>query len=292
MSGALPSDLPVVDHHVHLAASGEGVAAVRRFAAAGGTHLFLTTQDYERRPPLSRDDYVAQYDETERLARVAQSEAGVTVYVVLAPYPVDLAAQSEHLGLEAAVALQRDALELAGARVAEQRAVALGEVGRCHFPVAEPVAQAGGDVFRHALEVARDVGCPAVVHSEDLDAAGYEGLAALAAQVGLPPSHVVKHYDRAGTPAAARAGVTASYLARREVVAKVRTEPGPWFLETDFLDDPARPGAVLDVTTVPRRAVAIAGQGAEAIERLRVPFVDSLREVYGLVPSVARAGSR
>ena len=43
----LPADLPIVDHHCHLSPSGEGIRAAQRFRAAGGTHLFLTTQNYE-----------------------------------------------------------------------------------------------------------------------------------------------------------------------------------------------------------------------------------------------------
>lgn len=286
MTPGLPADLPIVDHHAHLSANGEGIAAVRRFAAAGGTHLFLATQNYSAGVPLRLEEYAAQFDETERLAEQAAREAGVTVYSVLAPYPVDLVRQSEHLGAREAVDLQNAALDLAGRRVREHRAVALGEVGRCHFPVDAAVRAAGVEVFRHALEVARDVGCPAVVHSEDLDASGFAELAGFAATVGCPAGRLIKHYARSVVPAARRAGVAPSFLARREIVLEARGEPGPWFLETDFLDDPRRPGAVLDLTTVPRRARQLVDSSPDAAERLRTPFVESVRQVYGFTPEV------
>ena len=292
MKPGLPSDLPIVDHHAHLSANGEGIAAVRRFAAAGGTHLFLATQNYAPGVPLRLEEYVAQFDETERLAGQSAREAGVTVYSVLAPYPVDLVRQAEQLGAREAIALQNAALDLAGRRVREHRAVALGEVGRCHFPVEPAIQAAGVEVFRHALEVARDVGCPAVVHSEDLDASGFAALAGFAAAVGCPAGRLIKHYARTVVPAAARAGVTPSFLARRDIVLEARGGPGPWFLETDFLDDPARKGAVLDLATVPRRAAAIASEGPDAVESLWVPFAESVRAVYGFTPVVGeRSGS-
>ena len=281
----LPKDLPVVDHHAHLSPNGEGVGAARRFEAAGGTHLFLATQNYLPRAPLTLGEYRAQFETTEQLAQRIHAETRVVVYLVVAPYPIDLLAQIEQLGPVAAVQLQRAALELSGQWVQEQRAVALGEVGRPHFPVAPEMTEAIEEVFRHALETARDVGCPAVVHCDDLDAAGYRGLAESAAAVSFPVNRVVKHYARTRVPSPERLGIVPSYIARREVVEPAWSEPGPWFLETDFLDDPTRKGAVLDLATVPKRARALAATaGAEGLERLRVPFVDSVRSVYGFTP--------
>ena len=286
----LPADLPIVDHHAHLSPSGEGVAAARRFGEAGGTHLFLATQNYDAHVPLSVDAYRSQFETTERLARQIERETPVRAYVVIAPYPIDVVRQAEKLGLAGAVDLARAALDVAGAWVEGQRAVALGEVGRAHFAVDPKVAEAIEEIFRHALGVARDVGCPAVVHSEDLDAAGYRRLAELAASVSFPLHRLVKHYARSVVPPSERLGIVPSYVARRELVARARSEPGPWFLETDFLDDPARPGAVLDLATVPKRAKALAATGAEGVELLRIPFVESVRAVYGFAPLVA-AGS-
>ncbi|MFZ0699074.1 MAG: TatD family hydrolase [Thermoplasmata archaeon] len=283
-----PSDLPVVDHHCHLSPSGEGVAAARRFRSAGGTHLFLTTQNYEGRPPNSLSDYARQFEVTEDLARRIREEVGVSVYSVVAPYPIDLVHVSTTIGLPAALELQRSALDLAGRWVRERRAVAIGEVGRPHFEVDAATRAACDEAFHHALEVARDSDCPAVVHCEDLDANGYREIAALARAAHLPAHRLIKHYARQYVGETERAGVTPSFLARRELVGRALADPGPWFLETDFLDDPSRPGAVLDLATVPRRAHAIAERSPESAERLRIPFVESIRRVYGWAPEVGK----
>jgi len=283
-----PSDLPVVDHHCHLSPTGEGVAAARRFHSAGGTHLFLATQNYAGRPPSSVADYAQQFEVTERLGRQIHDEIGVVVYSVVAPYPIDLVHVSSSIGLPAALDLQRAALDLAGRWVREHRAVAIGEVGRPHFEVDAATRAACDEAFRHALEVARDSDCPAVVHCEDLDADGYRAIAALGRAAGLPAHRLIKHYARRYVAESDRAGVAPSFLARRELVDRALADPGPWFLETDFLDDPARPGAVLDLATVPRRARAIAERSAGAVEQLRIPFVDSIRQVYGWAPEIGK----
>ena len=278
-----PPDLPVVDHHCHLSPTGEGTRAAVRFREQGGTHLFVTTQNYTGEPLLDIEAYARQFDITETLARSVQTEAHVQAYVVIAPYPIDLLAAREKLGLERAVELHQAALELAGRRVQEQRAVAIGEVGRPHFAVGDPtLLRASEDLLDFSFGVAKDADCPAIVHCEDLTAEGYVELAQRGRKAGLRPERVIKHYARARYLPAGNAGPTRSYLARRGLVTEVLDDPGPWFLETDYLDDPARPGAVLDLTTVPKRARWIANRFPDKVERLRTPFDESIRKVYGL----------
>jgi TatD-related deoxyribonuclease len=282
----LPRELPVVDHHCHLSPNGEGVRAAARFRAAGGTHLFLATQNYSAEPPAHLAAYREQFATTLGLAEAIERETGLRVYPVLAPYPVDLLGQVERLGLRPAVDLHRAALELAGQFVEEQRAVALGEVGRPHFAVPAPLVEPVEEVLRYAFEIARDVHCPIVLHAEELTAEGFQRLAAFAAAASLPPDRVIKHYHRTVLPKVEYVGIVPSYLARRELVAAALPTDPPWFLETDFLDDPARPGAVLDLATVPKRAQSLVDRDPGAIERLRIPFEESVRAVYGFRPEV------
>ncbi len=110
----LPSDLPVVDHHCHLSPTGEGIGAAQRFAAAGGTHLILATQNYTGTVPRRIEDYRDQFDITFRLAQSIRTETGVDVRCVVGPYPIDLVHAAPILGVEAALALQREAADLAG----------------------------------------------------------------------------------------------------------------------------------------------------------------------------------
>ena len=265
--------------------------AAERFRAAGGTHLFVATQNYAANLPHTLNEYREQFETTERLARQVETETGVVVYPVVAPYPIDLVGTAPALGIVAATELQRSALDLAGDWVREKRAVALGEVGRAHFPVSEEITSALNEAFRHALRVAHDVDCPVVVHSADLDPAGFRSLAEEAKDAGVAPGRIVKHYARARVAPEEAGGVVPSYLARRELVREVETDPAAWFLETDFLDDPRRPGAVLDLATVPRRARAIAERSSEAAERLWVPFVESVERVYGWRPETLGGGA-
>ena len=57
-------------------------------------------------------------------------------------------------------------------------------------------------------------------------------------------------------------------------------EGEPFMMETDFIDDPDRPGAVLGVKTVPRRVRWLLQEGHE--EAIRVAHVETPRDVYGI----------
>ena len=285
----IPAGLPVVDHHCHLSPAGEGVAAARRFRAAGGTHLFLATQNYDATVPRTLQAYERQFATTEALARRVREDAGVIAYPVLAPYPIDLVDAVPELGAEGAKDLHRAALELAGRWVRERRAVALGEVGLPHFSAAEEVTRVAHEVLDFAFSVAHDVGCPVVVHAAELGPAELEDLAARARRAGLPSERVVKHYFRTHLAAPDRHGVVPSYLAERGLVRDVRRDAAPWFFETDFLDDPRRPGAVLDIATIPRRARAIADGSEDDRDALWIPFVESVERVYGWRPEIVGA---
>jgi TatD-related deoxyribonuclease len=282
-------DLPVIDHHCHLSPTGEGIGAAVRFRASGGTHLFLCTQNYESSPPCTLDGYRTQFDTTLALADRVRTECGVVVSPVLAPYPIDIAHVAAEIGLPAAVQLHRAALDLAGEFVREHRAVALGEVGWAHFSVEPEVDAAIQSAFDYAFSVARDVGCPLVVHGPQLDPVGWAQLAERAREAGVPEARVIKHYTRLRLPEADRHGVVPSYLARSETFRAALSDRGPWFLETDFLDDPRRPGAVLDLTTVPRRVQQLRRGRPDLVDRLWIPFVESVERVYGWRPSAGEA---
>ncbi len=277
-----PPDFPIVDHHCHLSPAGDGVRAALRFAHAGGTHLFVATVNWTGATPRSAEDYRAQFEGMEALAGRIAAEAHVTVYLVVAPYPIDLLSLADSAGIAEAIEVQKKALDEAARWIRERRAVALGEVGRPHFPVPPDRAAAAAEVFRYALAVARDLGCPAVVHCEDLDGAGYRELEELARSVGFPTGKLVKHYARSLVPDADRGSIVPSYLARGTLVEEALPHRGPWFLETDYLDDPRRPGAVLDLATIPRRVKAVATADPESLERFRIPFGDAIETVYGI----------
>ena len=91
----------------------------------------------------------------------------------------------------------------------------------------------------------------------------------------MSPDRVVKHYSSPAVSAVQR-----SVLARKEWTFEAAEDGRDFFLETDYIDDPDRPGAVLGTRTVPRRVESLLESGHEdAVERACVSLPEEVYEV-------------
>jgi TatD-related deoxyribonuclease len=91
----------------------------------------------------------------------------------------------------------------------------------------------------------------------------------------LPREQVVKHYS--GGPVK---GPVPSVISNRDELAAAAESGDPFLMETDFLDDPDRPGAVLGPKTVPRRVNWLLDEGYE--DAVYTAHVETPARVYGI----------
>lgn len=273
--------MAVFDNHFHLRADGLGAVAVKQFLAAGGTHLMLTHCPYPDIPIAAAADYRTAFDRTLQLAELARGE-GAVVHVALGPYPVELLRLAERIGFPAAMEVQKAGMELAAAEVREGRAVALGEIGRPHFDISSEARHAANTVLEHGMHLAKEVGCAVILHAEDPTETTFEEWAGMARRVGLPPEEIVKHHSTPIVAAGERTGVWPSILAREDLITAALIEGTRFLLETDYMDDPARPGAVLGPATVPKKTRRWREQGVLSEEAAYLIHEDNPRQVYGI----------
>jgi len=274
--------MAVFDNHFHLRPDGLGVEAAKQFEKAGGTALMLTHSPYPDLPVRGPEDYEAAYARTLAMASRVREATRLRVFVALGPYPVDLVPLRETVGLEAGVEVLRRGMAIAARHVAAGEAAALGEVGRPHFPVDPEVWRASNEVMRYAMETARDVGCAVILHTEDPSPETFREFAAMADRAGLGREKVVKHHSTPFTRPEDTRGVVPSLLAKEELVSEALKGGGPLFLETDYMDDPRRPGAVLGPATVPRKTKAWLGKGLLTEEAAVAIHKDLPERTYGI----------
>jgi len=166
----------------------------------------------------------------------------------------------------------RAGLDVAAAFVAEGRALAL-KSGRPHYDVSDAVWAASNAVMCHAFELGAEVDCPVQLHTESGER--FEQVADWATERGLDREQVVKHYAPGPVE-----GPVASVICNREALEAAATHEDPFLMETDFLDDPDRPGAVLGPKTVPKRVRWLREQGYhDAMDRAHV---ETPAAVYGI----------
>lgn len=248
--------LPIFDNHIHFRPEFKGVEGAKTFEKAGGTALLLTHSPYEDIPISHGSDYGLAYRKTLAMADAIRAGTGLQVFVALGPYPVECLHLKEVLGFEGAVAAMRQGIDLASRYIGQGKAVAIGEVGRPHFPVGPDVTQACNSVIEYAMQTAKRLGCAVILHTEDPTPETFAEFAAMAATVGLDRNRVVKHHSTPLTRPEDNHGLVPSILAKEELVTEA-LKGGPRFmLETDYIDDPQRPGAVLGPATVPKKTKA------------------------------------
>src|SRR2546426_10155856 len=148
------------------------------------------------------------------------------------------------------------AIDLAAKYIREGKAVAFGEVGRPHFPVGPDIVRACNGIVAYAMAQAKALECAVVLHTEDPTPATFAEFAAMATRAGLDPKHVVKHHSTPFTRLADTAGLVPSILAKEQLAAEALKGGPRVLLETDYIDDPSRPGAVLGPATGPEKTRA------------------------------------
>lgn len=253
--------MPIFDNHIHLRPEFQGVEAAKAFERAGGTAMLLTHTPYDDIPISHGEDYENAYRKTLAMADAVRRATSLQVFVALGPYPVEFLHLKEVLGLDAAVDAMRRGVDLASRHIVQGRAVAFGEIGRPHFPVGPEVVAACNDVLAYAMESAKRLGCAVVLHTEDPTPETFAEFAGIAARVGLDRDRVVKHHSTPYTRPEETHGLVPSILAKEDLVVEA-LKGGPRFLlETDYIDDPQRPGAVLGPATVPKKTKAWLAKG-------------------------------
>lgn len=275
-------EIPVFDNHVHLRPEGENVEAARRFARAGGTGLNITC--YPRWEHLGEPGYYEMiYRATMGIAKSVREEVGILALVTIGPYPVDLI---RLLGMgwepERAKEYMLAGAELAARLCEEGEAHAIGEVGRPHFQVRQEVWELSNEILLEIMSIAADHGCPVVLHTESATEETFAELASMASRAGLGPERVVKHYSPPIVEPEKTRGIWPSVIASRRNSREAARRGRRFFLETDFLDDPSRPGAVLPIDSVPRRVRMLLQEGLLSEENVFRIMKDNPERVYGV----------
>jgi len=274
--------VPILDNHAHLEPLiGRHVEAVRDFERAGGTHIIISHLPYDHLRVSTAEDFRKGFEETVRLKDRVNAETSVKAFATVGPYPVELLHLEKKLGFERAKDLMMRGMEIAAEFVREGKALAIGEIGRPHFPVTDEQLDASNAIMSYGMSLGKELGCAVVLHTESATTGSMRELAEMADKVGLARWKLVKHYCPPLVLEEENFGLMPSVLAGRDAVKEALAKGTRFMMETDFLDDPRRPGAVLDIKTVPKRTKTMMEQGLMTEEQAHEVHQENPRRTYG-----------
>ncbi|MFQ5887762.1 MAG: TatD family hydrolase, partial [Candidatus Hydrothermarchaeales archaeon] len=104
----------------------------------------------------------------------------------------------------------------------------------------------------------------------------------LATMYGVKPQKVVKHYSPPLIKIGEKFGIFPSLISSRENILQAIKEGNRFLMESDYIDDLKRPGAVVGPKSVPRVSQKLFEEGILTEEDLWKIHKDNVEEVYGL----------
>ena len=252
---------PILDHHMHLDNTGMGVEAARTFKSAGGTSLILVHKPNFNSLPKNKDDYRAAYSKTLDMAETVRKNTGINVGVILGPHPVSWERQIDEIGLDRSTELHLEAVSSALEFTQERQAIGIGEVGRPHYPISEERWNHANELLIEVLKMAKEDDSAVQLHVEENSSETYRTIDEIRRQAGLGRDKTIRHYAKANLSDKFRHGMSCTVNVGKGSICNIldtwQNGNAPWGMETDYLDDPKRPGAVLGPKTIPKRTIEL-----------------------------------
>lgn len=267
-------EFPVTDDHIHIdPINGRGIEAAKDFFRAGGTHIFLVSKPSWSHSvnPSKGSDFSPVFDETLRVASLIE-ELGIVVYPVLGIHPAEISRLSERMPLPEAIEVMKTGIDCAAEYVKKGKAVAL-KSGRPHYEVSPEVWIGSNEILHHALNCAAECGCALQIHAES---GPCTDVGEMARNAGFPVERVVKHYGSPDTP------LHPSLIAKHEAIPRLSRERRTFTMESDFMDENSRPGAVIGPKSVPRYTYQLLRNGLITEEDCFRIHAETVGRVYGV----------
>ena len=269
------------DNHQHLRRDGLFLEAVKDFQKAGGTHFVLC--QYPMPDIVLREkSYISCYTQTLKMADEIRSTLDVGVFVTVGPYPVDYLNLRDAYGRTSAINIMKKGMDEAAVLCEEKQCIGIGEIGRPHFPVDPEIISDSNEILTYGMTRAKDVGCPVILHTETTTPKQCNKLVQMGKKVGLAADKIVKHFSPPLINQDENYGLMPSVLSSRKNISTALQKGSRFVMETDYIDDPKRPGAVLGPKTVPKVTKKLFEAGVMNERQLHDIHVSNPEKIYGI----------
>ncbi len=275
--------IPITDNHIHVDPfNGEGPLKVaQKFARSGGKRMIIPNKpSWTFGEPFN---FEKAMEMVLKYVKEINDNSEIQAYAVVGLHPAELSRLVDSgKNLETAGDMIKAGLDYAQQLVMEGKAIAIGEIGRPHYEVSEEEWDLQNEIMFYAMQLASEAGCAVQLHTETSKEEQFKEFSQMAKNTGLKEYKVVKHFSGPYTDPKENFGLTPSLISTRDVVREGIKKSNYFLMETDYLDDLSRPGAVLGPKTVPRRTLEFINKGLISKEDAFIIHSDNIKKVYGI----------
>ncbi len=283
--------LPLCDNHAHTnPISGIGPRELaRRFRKEGGVFIVivaLLTWSLGLTPG-DLDSVRRMYDITVESVKIINEE-GVRAVAVVGLHPAEgYELLRRGWSMEEVRNFMMKGIDLAAEYVRVGKAVGIGEIGRPHWDVPPQIMDFFNDILMYGLGVAKDVGAVVHLHLERNGVNTALSIVDMVRRVGNRPYSVVMHHAQPiAIDTAFTNNVMPSIPVGRRGEFEEATKHGPRFVvESDFIDDPRRPGAVIPPWTLVKKLRNYVIGGFINEDFLHSLCIENVKRIYGIDPT-------
>ncbi|MEM2021533.1 MAG: TatD family hydrolase [Zestosphaera sp.] len=281
--------LPVSDAHAHVSSGGLGGSLVgRKFREVGGWFMALVSL-----PPthygleVGLDGIVKSFEIHVSECSKARAE-GLEIVCMAGVHPAFVDEMIRVTGvhrIDKVVSVVSEALKRLKLLRVDGLVEGFGEFGRPHYKTLPESVAVNEVVLREVLEMGKDTDSVVHLHTEQGGVATVSSIDALVRLVGIPRERVVFHHaSTAVVRAAEELGYYSTVLGHRDPLRNVLLAGASRVLiESDFIDDPRRPGVAMYPWELTREIDLVLGEGVENAGLLQRYLVSNVEAVYGVV---------
>ena len=283
--------VPIADAHAHASPLGLGAFRIsKKFGEHGGWFIALVSlppQHYGLPQTLEGaikaiELHVRQCDEARR--------AGVKVACIAGIHPAFIDHLIKRSGGSASNVVsfvRENVIELLARMIDEGKLQGVGEFGRPHYKSIPESFAANDALLLTALEIIRDHGGVLHLHLEQGGQITVESVETMVNSIGIRNTKsVILHHSSTGMALhACKKGLSATIVGRSEPLAQAKRLGALCVgAESDYIDDPKRPGVVMYPWEIAEAVNQLLSSDAGLQEFLYKVMVDNISNVYGVEP--------
>jgi TatD-related deoxyribonuclease len=278
------------DGHAHSnPVKGLGMRSIaKRFKQLGGWFIAVVAlSPHHYGFELTLDGYRKAVEIVINECRVASEEGlKVACFAGIHPADIDYLISQDPKNSDRVIALAINVVNYITKMVREGVLTGIGEVGRPHYKALPESFTVNAIVMRHALNVARDLQCLVHLHLEQGGYATVYDINEVTALVGLIKDKVVLHHSDILTAHYAQEfGFVFTIPGKLPVLSEAFKRFTPsYIIESDFIDDPKRPGASSHPWQIIENQLRLLNTGLVSEEYLHKINIDNIARVYNIEP--------